>query len=208
MFISSPSSLHTSLLNLLINMAFSSSSKPLLFLSFFLAAAFATSVLARDFSIVGYAPDDLTCIDKLINLFESWLEKHGKSYESIEEKLHRFEIFKDNLMHIDETNKKSSSYWLGLNEFADLSHEEFKDKYLGLKVDLSTRRESNPEDFIYKDVVDLPKSVDWRKKGAVTNVKNQGSCGKYISDICKYPVLEIFLKNMINLQVVAGPFRQ
>ncbi|WOG99849.1 hypothetical protein DCAR_0519205 [Daucus carota subsp. sativus] len=158
-------------------MAFSSSSKPLLFLSFFLAAAFATSVLARDFSIVGYAPDDLTCIDKLINLFESWLEKHGKSYESIEEKLHRFEIFKDNLMHIDETNKKSSSYWLGLNEFADLSHEEFKDKYLGLKVDLSTRRESNPEDFIYKDVVDLPKSVDWRKKGAVTNVKNQGSCG-------------------------------
>ncbi|KAL1814991.1 hypothetical protein ACET3Z_017565 [Daucus carota] len=158
-------------------MAFSSSTKPLLFLSFLVAAAFATSVLARDFSIVGYAPDDLTCIDKLINLFESWLAKHGKSYESIEEKLHRFEIFKDNLMHIDETNKKISSYWLGLNEFADLSHEEFKEKYLGLKVDLSTRRESNPEDFIYKDVVDLPKSVDWRKKGAVTNVKNQGSCG-------------------------------
>ena len=28
---------------------------------------------------------------------------------------------------IDETNKKISSYWLGLNEFADLSQEEFKD---------------------------------------------------------------------------------
>ncbi|KAK1400299.1 Xylem cysteine proteinase [Heracleum sosnowskyi] len=158
-------------------MAFFSSSKPLIFLTFFVAAVFATSALARDFSIVGYAPEDLTCIDKLINLFESWLAKHGKSYESIEEKLHRFEIFKENLMHIDETNKKISSYWLGLNEFADLSHDEFKDKYLGLKVDLSTRRQSNPEDFIYKDVVDLPKSVDWRKKGAVTNVKNQGSCG-------------------------------
>ncbi|WOG97694.1 hypothetical protein DCAR_0417035 [Daucus carota subsp. sativus] len=157
-------------------MAFCLSSKHLLLLSFFIAI-FSSSVLARDFSIVGYAPEDLTSVDKLINLFESWLAKHAKSYQSIEEKLHRFEIFRENLVHIDETNKKVSSYWLGLNEFADLSHEEFKKMYLGLRADLSTRRESSSEDFIYRDVVDLPKSVDWRKKGAVTNVKNQGSCG-------------------------------
>ncbi|KAF5194310.1 Cysteine protease xcp1 [Thalictrum thalictroides] len=86
-----------------------------------------------DFSIVGYAPEDLSCIDKLITLFESWMSKHGKSYQSFEEKLHRFELFKENLKHIDETNKKVTSYWLGLNEFADMSHEEFKSKYLGLK---------------------------------------------------------------------------
>ncbi|KAK6939115.1 Cathepsin propeptide inhibitor domain (I29) [Dillenia turbinata] len=90
---------------------------------------------ARDHSIVGYTPDDLTSMDKLIDLFESWMEKHGKIYESIEEKLLRFEVFKDNLKHIDETNKKVTNYWLGLNEFADLSHEEFKNKYLGLKPD-------------------------------------------------------------------------
>ncbi|CAK9178283.1 unnamed protein product [Ilex paraguariensis] len=147
-----------------------------LFFVAFSMSIFACSVFARDFSIVGYSSDDLTCIDKLINLFEEWRLKHGKSYESIEEKLHRFEIFKDNLKHIDETNRKISSYWLGLNEFADLSHEEFKKMYLGLKVELPKRRES-PEEFTYKDVVDLPKSVDWRKKGAVTSVKNQGSCG-------------------------------
>ncbi|CAK9156270.1 unnamed protein product [Ilex paraguariensis] len=78
-----------------------------------------------------------------------------------------FEIFKD-----------SSNYLLGLNEYEDLSHEEFKIMYLGLKVEFPKRRGS-PEEFTYREVVDLPKSVDWRrKKVAVTPVKNQGSCGR------------------------------
>ncbi|GJR39306.1 cysteine protease XCP1-like protein [Tanacetum coccineum] len=128
------------------------------------------------YSIVGYTPEDLTCIDKVINLFESWVSKHGKFYDSLEEKLHRLEIFKDNLKHIDETNKKASNYWLGLNEFADLSHEEFKNMFLGLKGELPEKREESSEAFTYRDFVDLPKSVDWRKKGAVAPVKNQGSC--------------------------------
>lgn len=138
---------------------------------------FVVSSCGMDFSIVGYSPEDLTSMDKLIERFEEWISKHGKIYETIEEKWHRFEVFKDNLKHVDETNKKVSSYWLGLNEFADLTHQEFQNMYLGLKVDSSRTRQS-PEEFTYKDVVDLPKSVDWRKKGAVAHVKNQGSCGK------------------------------
>ncbi|GKV35123.1 hypothetical protein SLEP1_g43436 [Rubroshorea leprosula] len=136
------------------------------------------STFARDYSIVGYSPQDLTSMDKLIELFESWMAKHGKIYHTIEEKLHRFDIFKDNLNHIDETNKKVTNYWLGLNHFADLTHEEFTTMYLGLKPELARRRgSSDSREFTYGDVVDLPKSVDWRKKGAVTRVKNQGSCG-------------------------------
>lgn len=150
----------------------------------FILAAFAlfytgTTAYASDLSIVGYAPEDLTCIDKLINLFESWVDKHGKMYKTLEEKLHRFEIFKDNLKHIDERNKAVSNYWLGLNEFSDLSHDEFKQKFLGLKSDQIPKRDESSENFKYRDFVDLPKSVDWRKKGAVTRVKNQGQCGTY-----------------------------
>lgn len=159
---------------------FSGSASKLIFMAALATSLFAHMGLADDFSIVGYSPDDLTSMDGLIELFESWISKHGKIYESIEEKLHRFEIFKDNLKHIDETNKKISSYWLALNEFADLSHDEFKDRYLGFKTDVSTRKESRDEEFIYKGVLDLPKSVDWRKKGAVTPVKNQGSCGNHL----------------------------
>lgn len=85
-------------------------------------------------------------------------------------------MFRENLKHIDERNKEVSSYWLGLNEFADLSHEEFKSKYLGLRAEFPRSRDYSGE-FRYRDVADLPESVDWRKKGAVTHVKNQGACG-------------------------------
>ncbi|KAK6939189.1 Cathepsin propeptide inhibitor domain (I29) [Dillenia turbinata] len=109
-------------------------------------SALSFSTFTRDLSIVGYSPDDLTSMDKLIELFESWRAKHDKIYESIEEKLLRFEVFKDNLKHIDETNKRVSNYWLGLNEFADLSHEEFKNKYLGLKPDFLGTCEDKKEE--------------------------------------------------------------
>lgn len=164
-------------------MAISTASLKLLF-ALVTLSFFAGKTMGSEFSIVGYSPDDLTCIDKIINLFESWIEKHGKIYETIEEKLHRFEIFKENLKHIDERNKIVSNYWLGLNEFADLSHDEFKNKFLGLKVvdKLSENRQcsdNDDDDFSYRkvDFDAIPKSVDWRKKGAVTPVKNQGSCG-------------------------------
>ncbi|XP_073315710.1 cysteine protease XCP2-like [Primulina huaijiensis] len=150
----------------------------LLFLAIFIFLSTLITASGNDFSIVGYSPDDLSCIDKLINLFESWMDKHGKKYKSIEDKLLRFEIFKDNLKHIDERNKATSNYWLGLNEFADMSPDEFKKGYLGFKVDsMFHKKNDSPQEFMYKDFNTLPKSVDWRKKGAVTRIKNQGSCG-------------------------------
>ncbi|XP_010943503.1 cysteine protease XCP1 [Elaeis guineensis] len=140
----------------------------------------ACSAVPKDFSIVGYSEEDLTSQERLINLFEIWRAEHRKSYANLEEKLKKFETFKDNLKHIDETNKKRSSYWLGLNEFADMSHEEFKKKYLGLKPHLPRGRDAtskSPKPFRYENSELLPKSLDWRKKGAVTQVKNQGACG-------------------------------
>ncbi|KAM0941531.1 putative chymopapain protein [Dioscorea sansibarensis] len=148
----------------------------LLFLSICLTTCLA---LPGDFSILGYSEDDLKTEDRSIDLFESWLAKHRKSYASFEEKWHRFEVFLDNLKHINERNKQISSYFLGLNEFADMTHDEFKAKYLGLnrpQLPTSTRDVKTPN-FKYENAVNLPKSMDWRKKGAVTAVKNQGACG-------------------------------
>ena len=163
-------------------MAISSSTPKLVLFSLFSLSLLATLAFAHDFSIVGYSPDDLNSNSGLINLFETWMTKHAKNYNSVGETLRKFEVFKDNVKYIDERNKKIVNYWLGLNEFSDLSFEEFKSMYTGLEEDQVNEllsQNSTEEEFIYKDFVDLPVSIDWRSKGAVTPVKNQGSCGNY-----------------------------
>ncbi|XP_077225424.1 cysteine proteinase mucunain-like [Tasmannia lanceolata] len=116
--------------------------------------------------------------EEVMGLYETWVAKHGRAYNGLGEKEKRFEIFKDNLLFIEEHNAGNHSYKLGLNRFADLSNEEYRSMYLGTKTD-AERRFSRPKSdrYIYREGEKLPASVDWRKKGAVASVKDQGSCG-------------------------------
>ncbi|XP_050210002.1 low-temperature-induced cysteine proteinase-like [Mercurialis annua] len=114
-------------------------------------------------------------------LYESWLVRHGKNYNGLGERERRFEIFKDNLRFVDEHNSVDRSYKVGLNRFADLSNEEYKRMYLGTRMN---RNHSRPvglmsDRYLFKDGEsnELPESVDWREKGAVVPVKDQGQCG-------------------------------
>jgi hypothetical protein len=54
-----------------------------------------------------------------------------------------------------------------LNQFAQMTVEEFKQFYLTLKSEL---KESNNE--VLLSTTGLPSSVDWRKQGAVRDVKD------------------------------------
>lgn len=132
------------------------------------------------------------------NVFENWMTKHGKMYQGLDEKQRRFDIFKENLKHIEETNKQRKNYRLGLNEFADMHHKEFKSRYLGLKGNFMRKSEATLGDSNNKNASYLPKFVDWRKKGAVTPVKNQGTCGKcfFLSIvIIFYSIVQVSLRN-------------
>ncbi|KAH9562647.1 hypothetical protein CY35_05G083300 [Sphagnum magellanicum] len=131
---------------------------------------------AKDHSIVGYAPEDLNSEERLLDLFHSWLKKHAKAYDSVSEKHHRFAIFKENLRYIHSQNVQEKSYWLGLNSLSDLTHEEFQARYLGTRPHRDPSRLQKTDGFMYADV-EAPASVDWRQKGAVSEVKDQGSCG-------------------------------
>ncbi|KAG1368841.1 putative glucose-induced degradation protein 8-B [Cocos nucifera] len=110
------------------------------------------------------------------DLFESWCKEHGKRYASEEEKLARFRAFEDNRAFIIEHNAAAnSSYTLALNAFADLTHHEFRALRLGLSPRLAVP--SDNRTAFRGFVGDVPDSIDWRKKGAVTQIKDQGSCG-------------------------------
>lgn len=126
---------------------------------------------ASDF---GYSPEDLLIEDRTVSLYESWLAKHNKAYTLADEKQQRYEIFRDNLRYIDKVNHRNLSFRLGLNKFSDLSDDEFRSRYLR---NISTEPRGHAKKLRYEDVIDVPESIDWRTKGAVTAVRDQGECG-------------------------------
>ncbi|KAI5660658.1 hypothetical protein M9H77_19981 [Catharanthus roseus] len=116
--------------------------------------------------------------DEVMGLYESWLVEHGKTYDSIGEKSKRFEIFKDNLRYIDDQNSiANSTYKLGLNKFADLTLDEYVSMYLGTRPAAVESEERISDQYLPSATDTLPISFDWRQKGAVTPVRNQGRCG-------------------------------
>ncbi|KAI9072560.1 hypothetical protein K1719_045479 [Acacia pycnantha] len=125
--------------------------------------------------------DRFTSEEQVLGLFKLWQKEHGREYEDLGEEAKRFVIFKENLKYILETNAKRESpydYRLGLNKYADLSYEEFSKIFLP-EMGVITQddvKEYNAESHD-DQCDDAPPSIDWRKKGAVTKVKNQGQCG-------------------------------
>ena len=112
---------------------------------------------------------------------ENWMAEYGKMYKDAAEKEKRFQIFKDNVEFIESFNAAGNKpYKLGVNHLADLTLEEFKDSRNGLKRthEFSTTT-FKLNGFKYENVTDIPEAIDWRVKGAVTPIKDQGDqCGK------------------------------
>ena len=109
---------------------------------------------------------------------EKWMAQHGFSYENEKVKQTRFQIFKDNVQHIEMHNQEGNhTYKLGINKFADLTSEEFLAKYARSSMPSFKVPLSNQSTYEYKDMKDVPPSLDWRDHNAVTVVVDQGSCG-------------------------------
>lgn len=163
--------------------SFQRSSCLFLFLSF-LALGF-----ALDMSIIDYNAKHVPLRDEahVRTMYEAWLVKHGKAYNALGEKERRFEIFKDNLRFIDQHNMaENRSFRLGLTRFADLTNEEYRSMYLGAPMNRSARMLSASRKsarYAYRAGDELPDTVDWRAKGAVAPVKDQGQCGKFLVSI-------------------------
>jgi len=112
---------------------------------------------------------------ELSSLWQAWKTLHKKTYNLLEE-TERLNIFLDNYDKILRFNSQNESPKLALNKFADLTAQEFKSKHSGCAFshDDEAFIKSNTKEHIQDP---LPDSIDWRKKGAVYMVSDQGSCG-------------------------------
>ena len=104
--------------------------------------------------------------------FQKFIKKYHKRYASINEYLARFEVFKRNVMAAFTEN---ASYQTGITKFSDLTQQEFAKTYLNLNYDAMAVANFNP--YVVKVKNAAPDAWDWREKGYVSPVKDQGSCG-------------------------------
>ena len=106
--------------------------------------------------------------------FVDYMIDHDKIYENMDEITERYIKYHDNLEFIREHNEGNHSYKLGVNKFADWSNEEYKEYVkrgsLG-GLFKTTCPMSSDQTGSY------PTSIDWRQKGIVNAVRDQGQRG-------------------------------
>ena len=61
----------------------------------------------------------------LFREFTDFVETYDRSYSSENEYHKRFDIFADNYLFIQDMNQRNHSFYLDVNEFSDMHHEEF-----------------------------------------------------------------------------------
>ncbi|XP_058749667.1 ervatamin-B-like [Vicia villosa] len=130
--------------------------------------------------ILGPKFDKLPNQDDAIQLFQLWKKDHGRVYSDLEEMAKKFDIFITNLKYIVETNAKRESPHsavLGLTNFADWSFKEFNETYLNMDNDDTMDIVNNGDIVDELTCSNPPSSLDWRSKGVVSSIKDQGACG-------------------------------
>eukprot|EP00906_Rhabdomonas_costata_P029251 RCo041297 len=105
-------------------------------------------------------------------MFESYKRDHGRTYSSSKEELNRFRCFAENLRRIQERNRQDTASH-GVNIFTDLCPEEFRARYLS-SFALRVPR-SGTTNAVNTSGVEPP-LIDWREKGGVGPIKDQGQC--------------------------------
>lgn len=110
--------------------------------------------------------------------FERFKAYHSRDYADDDEEEQRFDNFRLSLDLVRAQNAKAGRSWdMGINQFSDMSDAEFQKLVLMSSQDCSaTSARPKVADSGAPDMV-LPEGMDWRERGVVSEVKNQGHCG-------------------------------
>ncbi|KAM3381219.1 vignain [Capsicum galapagoense] len=151
-----------------------------------------------------YHEKELETEEKLWEMYERWRSHHTVS-RSLDEKHKRFNVFKANVNYVHNFNNKDKTYKLKLNKFADMTNHEFRQHYAGSKIKhhrtlLGASRANGT--YMHANEDNVPPSVDWRKRGAVTPVKDQGQCGScwaFSTVVAVEGINQIKTRNLVSL---------
>lgn len=127
-----------------------------------------------------------------VNFYElikdEWLAfkaEHRKVYKSDVEENFRLKILLENRHKVAKHNAQyemgNRTFKLKVNKYSDMLHQEFVHTFNGFNKStnhlLRQQLKIEGATFIEPMNIQLPGTVDWRKKGLVTAVKDQGHCG-------------------------------
>jgi len=106
--------------------------------------------------------------------FQRFIKKYNKKYSSMTEFLARYNAFRLNIFKLTENGPET--FKIGVTKFSDLTPQEFAKTYLNLNFDAYAFMNFQP---VHAKVTNdaAPDAFDWRDKGVVSPVKDQGSCG-------------------------------
>ena len=105
--------------------------------------------------------------------FQEFCAKYGKNYESLQEYLARFKVFRQNLRRMEDRADANAMFIEGVTKFSDLTPNEFRRTYLNLDVNvLNTIHFEEAEPILH---FGAEENFDWLD--VLNPVKNQGSCG-------------------------------
>ncbi|KAJ9445560.1 Cruzipain [Diplonema papillatum] len=104
-------------------------------------------------------------------LWKNFKQTYAKTYIGAEE-TRRMAIFVENMLLSSQLEKMNPQAMFGSSPFADMTADEFK-----VYHNLSVKVKESPAPIFSSEQWAAAEPVDWRTKGAVTQVKNQGQCG-------------------------------
>ncbi|XP_052013022.1 cathepsin M-like isoform X2 [Apodemus sylvaticus] len=106
--------------------------------------------------------------------WQMWKIKYGKTYSLIEGK--KRAVWKENMkkikLHNGENGLRKHGFTMEMNAFGDMTSEEFRKMMIDIQIPAVKKGKSVQK----RQAANLPKFINWKKRGYVTPVQRQGIC--------------------------------